>query len=121
MILAIPSDNPGGLEAGMSAHFGHCDLYTMVTVDDKTIRSVSLLENPPHVEGGCLASVQNLAGKGIDALLAGGMGMRPLNGFRQAGIEVLFAGNCPTVGQAVQAFLDGKLQAFSPEATCKGH
>ena len=26
--IAIPSVQPGGLDAEVGAHFGHCDLYT---------------------------------------------------------------------------------------------
>ena len=110
--LAIPSALPGGLEAGMGMHFGHCDIYT--------IESVGTLPNVPHQQGGCLAPVQHLASHGVTALLAGGMGMRPLMGFQQAGVSVYYAGNYPTVGLAVQAFLDGKLPAFSTEFTCGG-
>ena len=29
--LAIPSALPGGLEAGMGMHFGHCDIYTRIS------------------------------------------------------------------------------------------
>ena len=49
----------------------------------------------------------------VKALLAGGMGMRPLMGFQQVGVNVFFAGQYPTVGAAVQAFLDGKLPPFT--------
>ena len=48
------------------------------------------------------------------------MGMRPLMGFQQVGVAVYYAGNFPTVGQAVQAFIEGKLPAFSTEFTCGG-
>lgn len=62
-----------------------------------------------------------LAGEGVNVLLAGGMGMRPLMGFNQAGVEVYYAGNFPTVGQSVQAFIEGRLPAFTPEHSCGGH
>ena len=110
--LAIPSALPGGLEAGMGMHFGHCDIYTIVQIEDGVIKSVGTLPNVPHQQGGCLAPVQHLASHGVTALLAGGMGMRPLMGFQQAGVSVYYAGNYPTVGLAVQAFLDGKLPAL---------
>lgn len=97
-VLAIPSANPGGLDAGMGMHFGHCDIYTIVNVKDGAIESVSTLPNVPHQQGGCLAPVQHLASHGVTKLLAGGMGMRPLMGFMQNGIEVFFSGNYPTVG-----------------------
>ena len=119
-VLAIPSANPGGLDAGMGMHFGHCDIYTIVNVKDGAIESVSTLPNVPHQQGGWLAPVQHLASHGVTKLLAGGMGMRPLMGFMQNGIEVFFSGNYPTVGLAVQAFLEGKLPAFSTEFTCGG-
>ena len=119
-VLAIPSANPGGLDAGMGMHFGHCDIYTIVNVKDGAIEAVSTLPNVPHQQGGCLAPVQHLASHGVTKLLAGGMGMRPLMGFMQNGIEVFFSGNYPTVGLAVQAFLEGKLPAFSTEFTCGG-
>ena len=119
-LLAVPSNNPGGLDAGMGMHFCHCDIYTIVEVTDNAVVSVSTLPNVPHQQGGCLAPVQHLAGHGVKKLLAGGMGMRPLMGFQQVGIEVFFAGNFPTVGQAVQAFLEGKLPPFSTEFTCGG-
>ena len=67
-----------------------------------------------------MAPVQYLASHGVNALLAGGMGMRPLMGFNQMGISVYFAGNQPTVGMAVQAFCQGKLTEFTPEHTCGG-
>jgi hypothetical protein len=28
-VIAIPSENPAGLDAGLGAHFGHCNLYTL--------------------------------------------------------------------------------------------
>jgi predicted Fe-Mo cluster-binding NifX family protein len=48
------------------------------------------------------------------------MGFRPLMGFNQVGIQVYFGGNFLTVGNAVQALLDGKLPQFSQEHTCGG-
>lgn len=46
--LAIPSALPGGLEAGMGMHFGHCDIYTIVQIEDGAIKSVGTLPNVPH-------------------------------------------------------------------------
>ena len=119
-LLAVPSTLPGGLDAEMSMHFGHCDLYTLVTVEDGAITNVSTLPNPPHQEGGCMAPVQTLAANGVKTLLAGGMGARPLMGFQQAGIATYFAGGQTTVGGAVRAFLAGSLPAFSDDFTCRG-
>jgi len=120
MKVAIPSNNPGGLEAQVSAHFGHCDLYTIVEIDQSGIKSVGTMDNPPHQEGGCLAPVQLLADQGVNALLAGGMGRRPLMGFNQVGIKVFLAAGQPSVKSSVQALLDNQLPLFSMDSVCGG-
>ncbi len=119
-LLAVPSANPGGLDAGMGMHFGHCEVFTLVKIKNGQIKNVTTLDNPPHEHGGCLAPVQLLADKGVRALLAGGMGFRPLMAFNQVGIHVFYAGQLPTVGDGVKAFLAGQLQEFSQEHTCHG-
>ena len=86
-LLAVPSCMPGGLDAQMGMHFGHCDIYTIVEIEDNAIKAV---------------------------------GTRPLMGFQQVGVNVFFAGQYPTVGAAVQAFLEGKLPPFTMDFTCGG-
>ena len=118
--VAVPSTNPGGLESPLGAHFGHCDLFTLVEVADGQVQSVQLLPNVPHQQGGCMAPVNHLAQNGVKALIAGGMGMRPLMGFNQAGINVFYGGGVQTVGEAIDAFLSGTLQLFTQDFTCGG-
>ncbi|MDD6088874.1 MAG: NifB/NifX family molybdenum-iron cluster-binding protein [Desulfovibrionaceae bacterium] len=119
-IIAVPSANPGGLEAAMGMHFGHCELFTLITIQDGAVSSVETMPNVPHAHGGCIAPVQVLAERGVSKLLAGGMGFRPLMGLMQSGIEVFHTGSCATVGDAVTAFLKGELPAFSTDFTCRG-
>ena len=119
-IIAVPSENPGGLEANLGAHFGHCDLYTLVTIENGAVADVTVIPNVPHQQGGCMAPVQHLAQNGVKQLIAGGMGLRPLMGFNQAGIEVYYGGGARNVNEAVQAMLSGQLQQFSQEQTCGG-
>lgn len=119
-IVAVPSAMPGGLEAPVGEHFGHCEIYTLVEIGGEGVLSVSTLPGVPHEHGGCLAPVQYLAGQGVKALIAGGMGMRPLMGFKQMGIEVYHGGGAESVEHAVKALLEGRLQRFSTEFTCGG-
>ena len=119
-IIAVPSASPGGLEASLEAHFGHCDLYTLVTVENDEIQNVEVIPNIPHQQGGCMAPVQYLAEKQVGKLVAGGMGMRPLMGFNQMGIEVYYGEQNPTVGSAVDALLSGRLREFTQNHTCGG-
>ncbi len=120
MRVGIPSTHPGGLNAAFGAHFGHCDLYTVIDIEDGKITAISTLPSVPHQQGGCMAPVQYLADNGVNVLLARGMGMRPLMGFNQVGIAVYYAGNAPTIGAAVETFLSGGLQEFTQEFTCGG-
>lgn len=119
-VIAIPSISPGGLEAPVGAHFGHCDLYTLVTAENGSVSDVKVIPNVPHQQGGCMAPVQYLANNGVTQMIAGGMGLRPLMGFNQMGISVYFGGDAQTVGEAVQAMLAGKLSEFKQEQTCGG-
>ncbi|MFH1537841.1 MAG: NifB/NifX family molybdenum-iron cluster-binding protein [bacterium] len=119
-VVAVPSMAPGGIEAELSGHFGHCDIFTLVTIEGGKIGSVELQQNVPHEQGGCMAPVNLLAQKGANALIAGGMGMRPLMGFNSVGIEVFHNQGIERVGEAVAAFAEGKLPAFSKNNVCGG-
>ena len=118
--IAIPSSLPGGLEAEVGAHFGHCEIYTVVDVKEGVITQVGTLPNVPHQQGGCLAPVNHLARNGVTILISGGMGLRPLMGFNQAGIEVYRGTEAPNVDAAVKALIAGGLELFTREFTCGG-
>ncbi|RLB56112.1 MAG: hypothetical protein DRI90_18935 [Deltaproteobacteria bacterium] len=120
MLIAVPSDAPGGLDAVVSAHFGHCAAFTLVTVDDGKIGDVSTAEPPAHEQGGCMAPVMFLKQREVEALLSGGMGMRPLQGFQQVGIKVFHNEADGTVREAVQRYIDGKCDEFGEAQTCGG-
>lgn len=121
MVLAIPSIGEGGLEAERSAHFGHCDCFTLVDVVDGQIENVRVVANPPHQEGGCLRPVSLLASHGVNALIAAGMGARPLAGFNDAGIDVYFEDQTPGIGDAVRLVLDGVVRTMDASQVCGGH
>lgn len=119
--LAIPSNGTGGLEAERSGHFGHCDCFTLINIDDGEITSVEIAENPPHVEGGCLQPVQLLAGHGVTALVVAGMGARPLAGFNDVGIDVFFDNVTPNVGDVIGLFVADTLPKMDARNACGGH
>jgi predicted Fe-Mo cluster-binding NifX family protein len=120
MILAVPSLGDGGLQAERSGHFGHCDCFTLVDITDGAIAGVRVVPNPPHAEGGCLAPVQVLASHGVTALIAAGMGARPLAGFSSAGISVFFESETPGIEEAVKLVIDGTAVKMDPQQACGG-
>jgi predicted Fe-Mo cluster-binding NifX family protein len=119
-LIAVPSEQPGGLDAAVGAHFGHCELYTLVAVENNEVKTIRIIPNLPHEQGGCMAPVNYLAQQGVNALIAGGMGLRPLMGFNQVGIDVYHSGGNSTVKDAVSAILENKLARFSQQHTCGG-
>jgi predicted Fe-Mo cluster-binding NifX family protein len=84
------------------------------------VLEVTTLPNVPHEQGGCMAPVNHLAQNGVQILIAGGMGMRPLMGFNQVGIDVLYGNGVQTVSEAVEGFLKGTLPRFTTDFTCGG-
>lgn len=119
-IIAVPSLAPGGLQAQRSGHFGHCDFFTLVKVTGDTVTEVSVVDNTPHHEDGCLDPVKLLASHGTTEIVVGGMGARPLAFFGEMGIAVYADQELPNVGEVVEALLQGSVPVMSPMQVCGG-
>jgi predicted Fe-Mo cluster-binding NifX family protein len=116
--IAIPSELPGGLESRRSGHFGRCECFTLVDLEDGAVGQVQVLTNAPHTEGGCMAPVMALAEHMVDAIVVDGIGGRPLMGFNQVGIAV-HAGVGADVQATVNAYLQGGLPVVGLEGACQ--
>ncbi|MDZ4179752.1 MAG: NifB/NifX family molybdenum-iron cluster-binding protein [Coriobacteriia bacterium] len=121
MLLAVPSMGQGGLEAERSAHFGHCDCFTLIEIADGAVAEVRVVDNPPHEEGGCLRPVNLLASHGVNAIIVAGMGARPLAGFNQVGIAVYFENETPGIADAIQLVLAGSVETMDARHACGAH
>jgi predicted Fe-Mo cluster-binding NifX family protein len=124
MRIAIPTNNPGGLSAERSDHFGHCDNFTLVELgeENNVIGAVSTIVNGDHKAGGCMVPVKVLQEAGADAIIVGGMGARPMQGFAEAGIKVYFAdrNSVKTVQEAIDKFSANQLPVMHQDQVCKG-
>jgi predicted Fe-Mo cluster-binding NifX family protein len=120
--IAVPTNNPGGMAATRSDHFGHCDLFTIIDVENGKVAGVDTFPNVEHGASGCLVPVKLLKERNVDALVVGGMGMRPLQGFNEVGIDVYFASpqEFQDVQTVVEGFLGNKLTVMHPQQACKG-
>ena len=118
--IAVPSNGAGGLEGMRAGHFGHCDVFTCIDVEDGEIKNVSIIQNEEHVQGGCMVPVNLLAGHKVNALVVGGIGMRPLMGFKQVGIDVYHDAERPEIRPVVEDLIAGKLPEIRNDQVCGG-
>jgi len=104
MKIAIPT-NSGKL----CQHFGHCEVFTFINIDDSTkeILNKEEITPPEHVPGIIPPWV---AEQGAHLVLAGGMGGRAIELFAQNGVEVITG--CPSIEpeQIVKAYLKNSLE-----------
>ena len=81
MKIAISTD--GGF---VSAHFGRCPEFTIVDIEGSELKSRQVVPNPGHEPG---AIPQFLHSKGVQCIIAGGMGMRATELFNEMGIKAI--------------------------------
>jgi len=118
--IAIPSTGAGGLDGQRSGHFGHCDVFTFVDIEEGEIKEITTIPNQSHVQGGCMVPVNLLAEHNVNALIVGGIGMRPLMGFRQVGIDVYHDEIRPEIRPVVEDLISGKLSIIGDDQVCGG-
>jgi predicted Fe-Mo cluster-binding NifX family protein len=121
IVVAVPSVGEGGLEARRSSHFGRSPCFTLVDIAGGEIRDVRVVANEDHSKGGCRGAAQLLVSSGVDALVAGGIGARPLSILNEAGVDVYFEPALKTVSEAVDAFAAGSLRLVELDQTCSHH
>lgn len=84
MKLAVPTTHDNQVDS----HFGHCEFFTVFTVEDGEIKN-SQIVNPP--EGcGCKSNIASvLREMGVEIMLAGNMGGGAVNVLNNNGIAVI--------------------------------
>ena len=112
MKIALPSN---GNE--VDEHFGHCQCFTILEVDDQKIVSEEVLTPPPGC--GCKSNiVPQLARMGVSVMLAGNMGGGAVNVLASNGIQVV-RGCSGNVREVAQAWLAGRVGDSG--ASCHSH
>ena len=95
-------------EEKLCQHFGHCDQFAIIQVDDETKQIIDeqLVVPPPH-EPGVLP--RWLGEKGITTIIAGGMGSRAQQLFIAKNINVIVGAPVETPANLVQSLLNDTL------------
>lgn len=112
MLIALPTQNNS-----IDDHFGHCEYFTIVEVENNTIVSKRRFDSPQGC--GCKSGVAPLlANEGVTLMLAGNMGQGALNVLSANGIEVI-KGCSGTIDAVVNAYLADAL--VNDPLTCNHH
>ena len=67
-----------------------------------------------------MVPVNLLAQHKVNALIVGGIGMRPLMGFNQVGIDVYYEAERQEIKPVVEDLISGKLNIIGNEQVCGG-
>jgi ATP-binding protein involved in chromosome partitioning len=104
MRIAIPVS-----DGKLSAHFGHCEEFAVVDVDEQTkqIANIAKLQPPAH-EPGVLPKW--LGEQKADVIIAGGIGQRAQQLFAQNNIRVVVGASAGDPVQLVKDYLDDTLE-----------
>ena len=94
-------------EGKLTAHFGHCQEFALVDVENKQIKNKQTMVPPPHEPGVLPRWLQR---QGANVVIAGGMGARALDLFAQNGIKVLTGAPALAPEELVQHYLDNSLK-----------
>ncbi|MEA3435874.1 MAG: NifB/NifX family molybdenum-iron cluster-binding protein [Thermodesulfobacteriota bacterium] len=94
-------------EGKLTAHFGHCQEFALVEVEENEIKNKEILIPPAH-EPGVLPKW--LGELGANIIIAGGMGAMAVNLFNQNGIEVVTGAPSLEPEALVKSYLDNELE-----------
>lgn len=102
MKFAIPT-----LNQKLTAHFGHCEKFAIVEVEnDKVIKEEFI--TPPFHEPGVYPKY--LSEQGVNIIIAGGMGQKAQDLFNMNNIEVKMGVQNGTPIELVEQYLANKLE-----------
>ena len=104
MRIAIPL-----ADGKLTMHFGHCERFALLDVDEADGKIIKRedIEAPPHAPG---LLPPWLAERGVNCVIAGGMGQRAQQLFAEQGVKVMVGASCETPERLVEDYLSGKLQ-----------
>ena len=100
----------------VSAHFGRCPEYTILDIENGKVIRKEVVENPGHHPG---FLPQFLKQRGVNCIIAGGMGMRAKELFSEAKIDTILGveGKVQdTIDKLLAGILEGGESLCKPES-----
>ncbi len=90
----------------LTAHFGHCQDFAIIEVENNQIKNTEILVPPAH-EPGVLPRWLNELGANV--IIAGGMGQRAVDLFTQNSISVVIGAPSLEPEELVKSYIDNSL------------
>ncbi|MCT4619293.1 MAG: NifB/NifX family molybdenum-iron cluster-binding protein [Marinisporobacter sp.] len=90
----------------VSQHFGHCEGFEVFEVNNGAVEGRDFLPNPGHRPG---FLPKFIAEKGINVIIAGGMGATAQELFKENGVDVV-VGAQGNLEDVIGGYVNGKLE-----------
>lgn len=110
MKIAVASD-----QNNVAGHFGHCETFNIIDVENGAISRVEAVPNPGHKPGFLPNFLNDM---GVNVIISGGMGGGAIDIFNEKGIEVI-VGATGDAKEAAKAYIAGNLK--STGSVCNKH
>jgi len=91
----------------LSTHFGGCEAFAFVDVENDEIINITILDAPTHEHG---SYPRFVAEQNATDVIAGGMGANAISRFNEANINVFLGAPVDTPVKLVKDFIAGKLE-----------
>jgi len=108
-----------GLEAKVDNRFGRCNTYVLVDTEKNTVTNINN-EAKDQASGAGGQAVRLLNTHNVDVIICPELGPKAIKALYAFEIQAYAMDNSETVGQAIDAFITGKL-ALSENASVQAH
>ena len=103
--VAVPT-----VDGYLCTHFGHCQKFSIITLNDDKVEQEEMIEPPQHAPGVYPRWLKNM---GVTEIIAGGMGHRAKAIFDQNDITVHVGVDSKPPRKAVEELVEGQLHTGS--------
>lgn len=107
--IAVPT-----LNDKLTTHFGHCEKFAVVSVQDKKVIGLEFISPPVHQPG---VYPRFLADLGVNVIIAGGMGQKAQDLFAQNNIEVCMGVSAGSPTELAEKYLENILDTGENQCT----
>ncbi len=99
--IAIPLEN-----GFLCSHFGHCQEFAIINIENNAIKDVKTVTPPEHVPG---LYPRWVAQFGVTDVIAGGMGQKAIDLFHEQKINVFVGAPIKAAHDLVNDFINNKI------------